>query len=165
MRVSYKGKSILFMGDAVGRHNTDSDGNQNEDTDQLIATEKFLVDNSDSLIIDSDVLIASHHGANNGSAPKFIKAVSPQWVIFSAGRGHAHPRDLTAKRFIAAGVDSDKLLRTDLGDDESEYEHGDLEWPKGRIDDHRDPPRDDDLLISIGSSGSLTVGSDSAPCP
>jgi competence protein ComEC len=33
----------------------------------------------------SDLLLAPHHGSKHSSSPGFIKAVSPQWVIFSAG--------------------------------------------------------------------------------
>jgi len=150
MRVTYKGKSILFMGDAVGRHS------KSNELDEIIATEKFLVDNSDSLIIDSDVLIASHHGANNGSSLPFIEAVSPEWVIFSAGSAHAHPREKTAKRFIDYGVPTSRILRTDLGDNESDYKYGDLEWKRGRTA-NKDKANDDHISIVIDENKALTV--------
>ncbi len=149
MRIAYKGKSVLFMGDAVGRHN---DAHEN----QLIATEKFLVDNSQALVIDSDVLIASHHGADNGSAKKFIEAVSPEWVIFSAGHDHEHPRKDTAERIMRAGVQKANILRTDLGDDEDD----DKEWQEGKIPGHHDRAGDDGVLIEISSQGQLTVTQD-----
>lgn len=40
LRFSYKGKSVLFMGDVVGRYSKSNDENE------IIATEKFLVKNS-----------------------------------------------------------------------------------------------------------------------
>jgi beta-lactamase superfamily II metal-dependent hydrolase len=146
VRIVYKGKSILLMGDAVGRHIDDPD-------DQLIATEKFLVDNAHSLVIDSDVLIASHHGADNGSATAFIEAVSPEWVIFSAGHDYEHPRATTAQRFLDYGVSLNKILRTDLGDDEDDPK----EWAHGRINGHTDSAGDDEIEIIISDSGELSV--------
>ena len=68
IRLSYKGKSILFTGDAVGRHS----GDLNENA--LIANEKFMVENADAIKIDSDVLIAPDHGADNGSSTAFIRS-------------------------------------------------------------------------------------------
>jgi len=84
MRLVYGGKSILFCGDAVGRH-LDSPANT------CIATEKFMVDRSEVIKIDSDVIVAPHHGANNGSSEKFIEKVSPEFVIFGADHDHQHP--------------------------------------------------------------------------
>ncbi|MCP4088462.1 MAG: MBL fold metallo-hydrolase [Gammaproteobacteria bacterium] len=55
IRLQYRGQSILFCGDAVGRH---SGG----DSDQLIASELFMVTMSPVIPIDSDVVIAPHHG-------------------------------------------------------------------------------------------------------
>ena len=50
IRLSFNGKSILFTGDAVGRHREDPD-------DVCIATEKFMIQNSDAINIDSDINI------------------------------------------------------------------------------------------------------------
>lgn len=54
VRLYYKGKSVLFCGDAVGRH-------IGHPADECIATEKYMVDRKDVISIDSDVLIAPHH--------------------------------------------------------------------------------------------------------
>jgi competence protein ComEC len=35
--------------------------------------------------LDADILIAPHHGSKTSSSMAFIKAVDPQWVVFSAG--------------------------------------------------------------------------------
>lgn len=147
MRITYKGKSVLFMGDAVGRHNGAPDH-------QVIATEKFLLDNAAALVIDSDVLIAGHHGADNSSSLPFINAVSPEWVIFSAGHQHHHPRQATANRMISAGVNDQHILRTDLGDDEG----GNDEWSKGKRNGRKDKTDDgDDIVINIDDDGNLSV--------
>lgn len=105
IRLSYKNKSILFTGDAVGRHSGDDDENA------LIANEKFMVQNANSIKIDSDVLIAPHHGADNGSSTAFINAVSPEWVIFSSGHEYGHPRAKVGERYIKFGVSKNKIFR------------------------------------------------------
>ncbi len=111
VRLTHNGKSILYTGDAVGRHIDDL-------PDTLIATEKFMVDNSDAIIIDSDVLIAPHHGADNGNSEAFISEVSPDYVIFSAGHMHEHPRGVAVQRYIDYGLEKEKMYRTDLKDNE-----------------------------------------------
>ena len=146
MRLQYKGKSILFCGDTVGRHIGDDD-------DVIIAAEKYMVENSVVITIDSDVIIAPHHGADNAISSDFIKTVSPEYVIFSAGHKYAHPRSTTVKRYLNAGIAQDKILRTDRGDDE-----GNAEWRDShRIDGHTDPIGDDDVDILIRGDGSVVV--------
>jgi len=86
------------MGDAVGRLRAD-------DPDDVIeASEPEMVANAANVPIDSDVLIASHHGADNGTAGPFIDAVTPTFVIFSAGHAHGHPRASTAARLLGRGI-------------------------------------------------------------
>ena len=145
IRLQYKGKSILFTGDTVGRHIDDPE-------DAHIAAEKFMVDNSDFITIDADVLIAPHHGADNASSTRFIKAVSPDFVIFSAGHKFKHPRASTAGRYIDNGVVIDNIFRTDLGDDE-----GGAEWDFGRKPGHKDKAGDDDVDILISPVGKIVV--------
>ena len=145
IRLAFKGGSVLFTGDAVGRHIGDP-------ADALIASEKFMVDKAVGIPIDSDVLVAPHHGADNASSTAFIEAVSPEWVIFPAGHKHEHPRATTAKRYIDAEVDVAKMLRTDRGDDE-----GAKEWDGGRGDGKPDRPGDDDIDIVIRADGRVEV--------
>ena len=151
VRLSFNGKSILYTGDAVGRHLEDPD-------DALIATERFMVENADAIKIDSDVLLAPHHGADNGSSIAFIKAVSPEYVIFSSGDEYGHPREDTALRYLANNVSIDNMFRTDLGDDErGRPKGGDKEWPHGRIDGNHDHAHDDDIEIIIRPAGEIIV--------
>lgn len=119
IRLYFAGRSILFTGDAVGRHIGDP-------ADTIIASERFMVENSAVIPIDSDVLIAPHHGADNASSTNFISAVSPEWVIFSASHAHRHPRADAAQRYLDSGVALDHIFRTDLGDNEGgdEWDHG-----------------------------------------
>lgn len=145
IRLAYKGKTILFSGDAVGRH---IDG----PPDQLIATERFMVEHRETMPIDSDVLIAPHHGGDNASARAFIAAVKPTYVVFSAGHEFEHPRGVTAKRYLDAGIPAKRILRTDWGDDE-----GDNEWAEGRVAGQTDKPGDDDVDIIIHADGTVAV--------
>ena len=150
VRLIYANRSILFSGDAVGRHEGDP-------INACIATEKFMVENAHIIPIDSDVLIAPHHGADNANSTAFIQAVSPQYVIFSAGHRYEHPRSATAERYLAFGVLQQNIFRTDRGDDESTPGQPDQEWSNGRINGHHDPAGDDDIDIVISSNGTVTV--------
>ena len=63
--VNYRGKRILFPGDIE------------------VDTEKRLI--KDDLDLDSDVLVAAHHGSKSSNHFGFMKKVSPQLVAASAG--------------------------------------------------------------------------------
>ena len=145
VRVEFQGKSILLTGDSVGRHIDDPAGT-------CIAAEKFMVDNVGSVPIKSDVLVAAHHGADNGSSKPFIQAVQPKFVVFSAGHAFQHPRKVTAQRFINFGLSKTVIFRTDRGDDE-----GPKEWNYLRIPGHVDQAGDDDVDILIQDSGEVLV--------
>ncbi len=125
VRLEYKGKSILITGDAVGRKdNTPPDS-------PTLATEKYLIDNSAARPIASDILIAPHHGSDNGSSKAFIEAVSPKWVVFSAGHDHGHPKFSVVERYRDFLNPDPVLLTTDLGDTD-EGKHG---WATGTCED------------------------------
>jgi beta-lactamase superfamily II metal-dependent hydrolase len=148
IRLSYQEKSILLCGDAVGRHRNSPDGT-------CIDAERNVVDHASTVTIKSDVIVAPHHGANNGSSEEFIRAVKPKYVVFSAGHSsnYKHPTKAAAERYLAAGVVVDNIFRTDLGDDE-----GPTEWDRGRIAGNHDESGDDDIDIKVSSAGVLTVG-------
>jgi competence protein ComEC len=65
VRLDYAERSILFCCDTVGRHIDDDDN-------VCIAAERFMVDNADDVRLRSDVIVAPHHGADNGSSVAFI---------------------------------------------------------------------------------------------
>ena len=56
----------------------------------------------------ADILLAPHHGSNTSSSWPFIKAVSPQYVIYSAGYKNrfAHPSVSVQRRYQLLGVHS-----------------------------------------------------------
>ena len=116
-------------------------------------------ENVDPDILDSDVLIAAHHGADNASCESFIENVSPRYVVFSAGNKHRHPRKTTAERFEEEGVLRTNIFRTDRGYYES---GGDEEWqqewtylssPNGS-----DNSGDDHVQIFIPEGGQIRIG-------
>ena len=150
VRVVFADRPILFTGDAVGlklcnKHPCDGPA-------RVIATEKYMVEAASEVPIDSDVLIAPHHGSKGSSSSEFIAAVSPEWVIFPAGRGsHDHPHQAAAERYLATEP-TPKMLRTDRHDDE-----GEREWVCGRIEGHKDRAGDDDVDIAITAAGHLRV--------
>ncbi len=127
IRLQYADRAVLLTGDAVGRHHHEPD-------DDLFATEKFLLDMSSIMRIDADVLVAPHHGGDNGSSLPFIEKVAPKYVIFPAGNSsNDHPRNSTAERIIRAGVQPENIFRTDRGDDE-----GEKEWDNERVEGTKD---------------------------
>ncbi len=148
IRVEYAGSSIIYTGDTIGKRLTDGD-------DACKDAEMVMVGRHDAqeVSLDSDVMIAAHHGGNNGNAACFIEAISPSAVVFSAGHDHEHPTTAVANRFLAAGVRADSIFRTDRGDDEP----GDGHWEPAGAPRCRDARDDDDLEIRIAATGEVTV--------
>jgi len=151
VRITYAGSSILLCGDAVGRHN-------GQVADESIATELHMLQAADVIPIRSQVLVAPHHGADNGSSSDWIRAVDPDWVIFSAGHRHEHPRAAAAQRYLNAGVPLNRILRTDRGDWE-----GDDAWDEGGVQGETDPPGDDSVDVLLHADGNIQVAYADAP--
>lgn len=115
IRFEYGGHSVLLTGDTVGRMIG------NADTTCAYA-ERIMSGRSASVPIDSDVLVGQHHGADNSTSDCFVRAVTPQYVVFSAGHHFRHPTqravrrltDTTLPRPVALG----NIFRTDRGDNE-----------------------------------------------
>lgn len=143
VRLDFAGSSILYTGDTVGRRITDS-------ASACKDAEAFMVANHDAgtVSLKANVIIAPHHGADNGSAG-FIERV------FSAGHEYQHPRRNAAERYYAQGVPWTRMYRTDLGDDESA--EGTEEWARGRVAGCSDGRGDDDVEIVIRASGAVEV--------
>lgn len=151
VRLDYAGQSVLFGGDAVGR-------DRNDDPDACRHSEAVMVDRHHSNVVSlaADVLIAPHHGADNASSQCLVDAVDPEWVVFSAGHDHAHPRAAAAERYEAGGTTPSHILRTDRGDDEN---HPDEWWKDASsVEGCNDDPGDDDVEIVLRSDSTLSVG-------
>jgi len=147
IRLEYGGTAVLLTGDTIGRRLNDPD-------DACKDAEAWMVKNQPQLL-DADVLQAPHHGGNNGSSSCFIKAVSPQWVVFSAGHKHDHPTYGAADRYMAAGVKRQNMLRTDRGDDEGGYE-----WEYLSADTCKDESGDDSVTLVISEQGEVQIAYD-----
>jgi hypothetical protein len=120
------------------------------DDEPAIASEKFMLEMSTVIPIAADVIVAPHHGADNGSSTEFIKAVNPTHVIFSAGHKHHHPRQRVVQRYLDNGVMPENIRRTDRGDDEGGSE-ATLGSGTG------DGSGDDDIDILMRGNGTLDV--------
>lgn len=152
VRLDYANHSIIIAGDAVG-HTECADDNA------CIATEKFMLDNVNTTLLNADVLVAAHHGADNSSCSLFIDKVSPEFVIFSAGNSHRHPRQSTAERFINGGVDPHNIFRTDKGkiQDEGNTDVCKQEYDDG-TDTGSDTSGDDHVKVVLPKTGVVKVG-------
>ena len=165
-KLEYRGSSVLFTGDAVGL--PEGKGLSDDALRECcIATERSLVGLHDSgtISLRSDILIAPHHGSANGSCLDFIQRVNPDRVVFPAGHKYGHPARSTAERYRLAGVHKCDMLRTDRGDDE-----GENEWlGPARMRGDKDPISDDDILITLTSTGATAEYADRlgsvADCP
>ena len=144
MKVEYKGKSVLFSGDAVGKH-----GNGNNP----IATEKYLMDQHRQEL-KSDVMIAPHHGADNASSLDFIQAIRPTYVVFSCGKAYNHPRKKAVYRYLKMNVLKENIFKTDRGSCAS----SEKEWQGQENSSCEDSIGDDDIQIVVTPEGELKIG-------
>lgn len=144
-RLDYQGSTVLYTGDTIGRRRDDNDAACKD-------AELFMVQNTRNVPIGADVLLAPHHGGNNGSSSCFIEAVEPEFVIFSSGHAHDHPSRGAARRYLEFGVDRDNMFRTDFGDDE-----GGFEWDHGRQTGCIDGRGDEDVEIVLRQNGTVEV--------
>ena len=66
-----------------------------------------------TLGLESDVLKSGHHGSKTSTSPEFVTAVSPEYVVISAGKDnrYGHPHQEVLDIFNSFGA---KILRTDL---------------------------------------------------
>lgn len=147
LRLDWDGRSILYTGDTVGRRKGDPES-ACKDAEAVMAQR-----HDDGIAsLTADVVLAPHHGGDNGSSTCFIQRVSPNFVIFAAGHSHDHPTAAAARRYLAQGVPLANIFRTDRGDDE-----GGFEWAEGRIPGCSDARGDDDVEIIIPRGQSIIV--------
>ena len=92
IRLTYQGKSFLFMGDAEK------------------PVEKQLLSSGCELA--ADVIKLGHHGSSTSSGKKFIEAVAPQYAVISCGKDndYGHPHEETLELMTKLGI---KVFRTD----------------------------------------------------
>ncbi len=122
LKIEYGSNSILLTGDAVGVEKNDTFGKH------CIRTEKRIVQSCGSPQkicgdMNVDVMIAPHHGSHESLCMDFLKLTDPETVIFSAGRSHSHPRQVTYDRLMAY----DKTIKT-YRTDRNEASGKEKEW-------------------------------------
>jgi competence protein ComEC len=83
--------------------------------DAPIGIEDYLVLSYQGLLA-SDVLKLGHHGSKTSSGELFLKAVSPNYVVVSAGAdnkyGHPHPDVVSRVKAIGAKIESTAVSGT-----------------------------------------------------
>ncbi len=94
-RLSYGETSVMLTGDAIA------------------ATEKIILANFPPKELDVDILKVGHHGSRTSTSYNFIKTITPEYALISAGKenkyGHPHQEVLSDLEAFSA-----KVLRTDL---------------------------------------------------
>lgn len=68
------------------------------------AQERVLV--RAGVVAPAAVVVAAHHGSRSSSSPAWVRAVTPEHVIFTAGyrNRYRHPAEIVQKRYAAAGA-------------------------------------------------------------
>lgn len=101
VRLNIAGHNILIMGDATGQ-----------------TTERILDALSDPAILKADLLIASHHGAENDDTNHITWAAITQAkrVAFSSGfhKGIKHPTLAAISNYLITGLESDRIYSDPL---------------------------------------------------
>lgn len=150
MKLSVGTSSMLFTGDTIGRRLTDDDSACRDAEAQMVKTVS-------SEVLRSNVMLAPHHGGNNGSSTCFIQKVAPEYVIFPAGHKHKHPSRAAYDRYISAGILPENIFRTDKGDMEGKPGEHSHEW----VEDGptcSDQAGDDDVLVYLYDNLKPLVG-------
>ena len=95
LAIQYQGHQILLTGDIERQ------------------AERYLLDYHYHQL-DSDVLLAPHHGSHSSSTLPFIQAVDPMVVVYSAGahNRYDHPHQKIVKRYQKAGVTGYNTAKT-----------------------------------------------------
>ena len=116
-KVTLGGTSFLFPGDA-----------EQEQEDLLLADPDVREQ------LNADVLKVAHHGSDTSSGEDFLGAVSPSWMVISAGekdvgtnKGYKHPRRSTVRRLLLFAGDHHGARMIDVFDAERRA------WRQARI--------------------------------
>ena len=100
-KLTYGDFSMLFTGDAEK------------------AAENEILNTKYKKKLQSTIFKASHHGSKNSSGADFMKSISPEYVLISAGEPdvnggntYGHPHKEALNSYIKAGVDKTHILWT-----------------------------------------------------
>jgi len=97
--------------------------------------EELLLNDADvKKALNADVLKVAHHGSDTSSSPEFLEAVSPTWMVISAGKkdegtnkGYKHPRLSTVRNLLAFAGDQTGARTIDA------YDATKKQWSQLRI--------------------------------
>jgi len=94
LKLTYKNKTFLITGDASKK------------------IESWMVEKYGKKL-KSDFLLAGHHGSKTSSSEEFLRAVSPEYIIFSVGKNNSyhHPHPTVISLVDKLGI---KYFRTDI---------------------------------------------------
>lgn len=83
--------------------------------DAEASAELDILDSFSASELQSSLLKLGHHGSYTSTDPRFLDAVSPEWVVISCGREneYGHPHYITLERLEEYGISDDRILRTD----------------------------------------------------
>lgn len=113
---------------------------------------------ADSSELEAQILFVPTGNGRNIASTCLIESISPHFVILSAGHGNALPSSDAVARYVAAGVASRNILRTDRGDNEGNGEWEDAFTLPGCIDQ----AGDDSITARLSKSGLIKVEYDKA---
>src|SRR3989344_5277833 len=94
-RLTYGDTSIMLTGDATKK------------------AEKIILEENLSTELESTILKVGHHGSRTSTSSSFVKTVSPEYALISAGKDnkYGHPHQDTLSTLAQFGA---KIIRTDL---------------------------------------------------
>jgi len=111
LKISYNGKSFLFPGDL------EKPG------------EEVVISNAGPML-ESNIMLAPHHGSNSSCSKPFLQIVSPDICIISSGRGNyfgfPHPevlKRLSEIRCKVICIDKKGAIKLSLGQNKFKIKH------------------------------------------
>lgn len=104
--VTYGSFDFLISGDLIGKRTGSKEDAKVEEAvgEAVLALDRKV-----------DVLHVNHHGADNGSAKKFLEMIKPNIAVISAGNAnnYSHPKNSVLKRLFNADVY--RIIMTSFG--------------------------------------------------
>lgn len=93
-RLVYKNTSIMLTGDAP------------EKTEKYLVALEAGLSATSSAHLDSDILKVGHHGSRTSTSQEFLRAVTPDFAVISAGKNNSygHPSNEVLDRLVSQSV-------------------------------------------------------------
>lgn len=160
LRVAYRGKSFLFVGDAE----IDDQEGSNLGCGGLLS--RLLNDQASfPELVDVDVLKVGHHGSRNGTSKAFLQKATPEFSVLSAGvpttRSGGAGRFFHAWNFGHPNEVAVKLLEENTGKTRTPLNVTTMTGPRALIENRPLDKAlyctcwDGDLVFTVSASGDL----------